>query len=105
MCGRGRTHLRAERGCLPDRCRAPQNGTTPLHWAATRGHVAVVEQLLAAGADKEPKNKVRGVRVRDASREVSRGNTHLVVSFCLLSCEKSAEISSPSITRTGIVVA
>ena len=46
-------------GCLPERCRAPQNGWTPLHDAAIGGHTAVVEQLLAAGAAVDAKDKVR----------------------------------------------
>ena len=55
----GRTHLRGERGVLPDRCRAPQSGYTPLHLAAGGGHAAVVEQLLAAGAATDAQDKVR----------------------------------------------
>jgi len=54
--GWGRTHLcGGERGCLPDRCRAPQWGGTPLHGAAEGGHAAVVELLLAAGAAVDAK--------------------------------------------------
>jgi hypothetical protein len=52
--------LRGERRCLPDRCRAPQGGWTPLHFAALFGRVAVVEQLLAAKVDVEAKGMVRG---------------------------------------------
>ena len=52
--------MRRERGCLPDRCPVPQYGRTPLHCAANDGHAAVVEQLLAAGAEKEAKDWVRG---------------------------------------------
>ena len=53
--------MRRERGCLPDRCRAPQRGRTPLHQAALRGRAAVVGQLLAAKADVEAKkDTVRG---------------------------------------------
>ena len=59
-CGRGRTHLRGERGCLPDRWPAPQNGGTPLNLAAKKGHAAVAGHLLAAKADVETKDKVRG---------------------------------------------
>ena len=50
--------------CLPERFRVLQvmghKEMTPLHCAVFCGHVAVVEMLLAAGADKEAKNKVRG---------------------------------------------
>ena len=52
--------MRRERGCLPDRCPAPQGGWTPLHLAASSGHAAVTEALLAAGAKKEAETRVRG---------------------------------------------
>jgi len=52
--------VRGERVCLPDRCRAPQFGNRPLHFAATRGHAVVVGQLLAAKADVAAKHSVRG---------------------------------------------
>jgi len=84
-CWRGRTHLRGERGVLPDRCSAPQDDFTPLHEAAAKGHAAVVEQLLAAGAAKDAKDMVRGVgsgRVED--REGSEGSTHLLLISSLL---------------------
>jgi len=58
--GRGRTHLRGgEGGRLPECCRAPQVGATPLHHAAGKGHAAVAKQLLAAGATADAKNYVR----------------------------------------------
>ena len=46
--------------CLIERCRAPQDGHTPLHLAAMKGPASVVEQLLAAGADTEAKDSVSG---------------------------------------------
>ena len=73
--------MRGERGCLPDRCRAPQGGSTPLHFAAEYGHAAVVGLLLAAKADVAAKNAVIGGG--DADREGSRGNTHLFLSSFL----------------------
>jgi ankyrin repeat protein len=33
------------------------DGMTPLHWASTRGHVAVMELLISHGADIEARNK------------------------------------------------
>ena len=56
--GQGRGVTRSERGCLPERCWAPQTGFTPLHLAADNGHASVVEHLLKAGADKEAKDPV-----------------------------------------------
>lgn len=38
---------------------APQYGNTPLHLAATDGHVEVCTELVAAGAPLEHRNKVR----------------------------------------------
>jgi len=59
--GRERTHLRGGEGWfLPERFRAPQYGHTPLHRAAIYDYVAVVEQLLSAGAALDLKNEVRG---------------------------------------------
>ena len=49
-----------DRRSQPERSRALQDGHTLLHSAVTGGHAAVVEKLLAAGVDKETKDKVRG---------------------------------------------
>ena len=64
---------------LTERCRAQHNGLTPLHCAALKGHAAVVEQLLAAGAVTNAKNKVRWVGDASADRAGSRGDTRRVV--------------------------
>ena len=70
--------MRGERVCVPERCRAPQNGDTPLHLASASGHTKVVVKLLNAKATIEVKNKVRGRGgVMDAEREGSRGSCHL----------------------------
>ena len=77
--------MRGERGVLPERCRAPQDGRTPLHWAAEDGRAAVVEQLLAAGVAKDAKDRVRGIgsgRVED--RKGSEGSTRLFLISSLL---------------------
>jgi len=37
-----------------------QIGRTAMMWAAERGHVEVVDRLLAAGADKDAQNQVPG---------------------------------------------
>ena len=52
---------KGEGGHLPEPCRPPQFGKTPLHVAARYGYAAVVEQLLAAGAAVDAKDKVWGV--------------------------------------------
>ena len=92
-CGIGCRHLRGGRACLPDRCRAPQRGWTPLHFAAMFGHATVAGQLLAAGADVEAKDTVMGGGTR-----VGRGRGATRTSschFCLGSFEKSSETASP----------
>ena len=54
--------MRRRRVCLIERCRAPQVGLTPLHEASSNGHAAVVEKLLAVGADTQTKDVVSGQR-------------------------------------------
>jgi len=56
---RGTNHGRG--GAWLTGCRVPQIGRTPLHLAAEKGHAAVAGALLAAKADKEAKDEVRGV--------------------------------------------
>ena len=51
--------MHAETAGLAERCRTPQDGDTPLLLAAYAEDEAVVEKLLAAGADKEATNLVR----------------------------------------------
>ena len=57
--------LRRERVCVPDLCRAPQDGWTPLHYAACEGHAACVEKLLTAGAVPDATDKVTGKGVEE----------------------------------------
>ena len=40
--------------------RVPQDGMTPLHYAAKYGHGAIVGVLFAAGADKDAETEVSG---------------------------------------------
>ena len=51
--------LRRDKVCVPERCRALQGRATPLHYAVEKGHDAVVEKLLAAGAATDLMNQVR----------------------------------------------
>jgi len=44
--------------CLPP-FTSVQNGWTVLLYASIRGHTAIVQVLLRAGADKEARDKVR----------------------------------------------
>ena len=45
-------------GWLTRRC-APQNGSTPLHIAAWKGHDKVVQLLVKAGANKDAPDQVK----------------------------------------------
>ena len=54
--------------------RVPQDGQTPLHWAAENGREAMMELLCKAGADKEAKDEVSGGRVQGESGAVRCGS-------------------------------
>jgi hypothetical protein len=56
--GRQRAGRMAEAGGDRDVLSAPQDGWSPLHTASGNGHLAVVEALLAKGADVEAKDNV-----------------------------------------------
>ena len=58
--GRERTHLREKQGACLSATFPPQDGDTPLHRAARYDQDAIAEKLLAAGANTEAKNTVRG---------------------------------------------
>ena len=66
--------------------RVVQNGDTPLHTAsaALRGNEAVIEALLAAKADVNAKNDVRGGRVAWRARGVRRVGSVLLLWFSVL---------------------
>ena len=61
---------RKKRVCLTERCRAPQDGDTPLLLASCEGHAMVVEQLLAAGADTEASDLVSEERGGGCQRRI-----------------------------------
>jgi ankyrin repeat protein len=67
---------------MPERCRTPQNGDTPMHVAAREGHAVAVQKLLAAGATKKQPNQVKG-GTSDTGRVVSRGSTFFCVSSAI----------------------
>ena len=57
---KGAHALLRERVYVPELCRTPQYGSTPLHLAAEKGVAAVVDKLLEAGAATDTLNKVTG---------------------------------------------
>jgi len=75
---------------VPERCRAPQNGCTPLHVAAGKGHAAVVEKLLAAGAATHATDEVRREGGCGTRIGADRGATcTYAYHVCLRSCDMS----------------
>ena len=72
--------------------RAPQYGQTPLIWAAEKGILEVVRELIAKGADIEAKSEVReGGRLHD-----------LCFSVCLCLC-LCVPVCGPAWRGEGIV--
>ena len=56
------------RGGLLTRRRAPQDGCTPLHFAAPEGYAEVVQLLVKEGADKDAQTEVTEGRGLDVGR-------------------------------------
>ena len=81
------------RGQELTRARAPQDGWTPLFIAAYTGHLAVVEHLVAKGADTNAGNPVRERMGGGVGR--SRG----VFGARLLSVSVLTRVGGPSITN------
>ena len=53
------TPLLTETYSRPMRAAHTQYGMTPLHWACEKGHAAVVDALIAVGANLEAEDTVR----------------------------------------------
>lgn len=73
-----------------------KEGNTPLHWAAYNGHLAVVKQLVAVGADMWKKNAAGHL----AMFEAERADKNEVVQYLLEAggkeVEKAGEEGQPS---------
>ena len=96
-------HVGGEGGCLPERCRAPQSGRTPLHLAAEGGRAAVIKQLLAAGAAVDAKDMVRGELDADRGGLGGQNAALRVLSFFLLCASQNLGVRSlPGLVR-GLV--
>ena len=68
--------------------RVAQEGETPLHTAAYFGREASIEALLAAKADINAKNDVRGGKVAERARGVRRGGSVLLLRFSVLTLRR-----------------
>jgi len=60
--GRGLTVSCAPPRCCSSACAWPQNGKTALIWAVDKGHTAIVEALIKAGANLDLQNSVSDSR-------------------------------------------
>ena len=64
--------------------RLAQEGDTPLHVASVCGRGAEIKALLAAEADVNAKDRVRGGRVAERARWVRRAGSVLLLWFLVL---------------------
>ncbi len=59
-----------------------QEGNTPLHWAASRGSVALVQKFLALGADPSQRNKA-GLTPADLALQFPQSASHAEIAWDL----------------------
>ena len=78
-----------------------QEQKTPLHHAASCGNEAVIEALLAAKADVNAKNWVRGGKVAERARGVRRGGSVLLLWF-QFSPERKPQPPNPQFVNSDI---
>ena len=89
-----------KRGRLSERCHSPQVGETPLHDAVNRGHAAIVEQLLAAGAAVDAEGQVNGEGGRGYGRAGGQNTALRVLLFFLFRSSQNLSLSSlPELAR------